>query len=59
MILQSLEEFSLDTYIDEDKIRASKMDFGLVTVEFDGLKPVPVEIFKEDIPKGKIKDHNG
>lgn len=47
----------LDTYIDEDKIRASKMDFGLVTVEFDGLKPVPVEIFKEDIPKGKIKDY--
>lgn len=47
----------LDTYIDEDKIRASEMDFGLVTVEFDGLKPVPVEIFKEDIPKGKIKDY--
>lgn len=47
----------LDTYIDEDKIRTSEMDFGLVTVEFDGLKPVPVEIFKEDIPKGKIKDY--
>lgn len=47
----------LDTYIDEDKIRESDMDFGLVTVEFDGLKPIPVEIFKEDIPKGKIKDY--
>lgn len=47
----------LDTYIDEDRIRKSDIDFGLVTVEFDGLKPVPVEIFKEDIPKGKIKDY--
>lgn len=47
----------LDTYIDEDKIRKSDIDFGLVTVEFDGLKPIPVEIFKEDIPKGKIKDY--
>lgn len=47
----------LDLYIDEEKIRKSDMDFGLVTIEFDGLKPIPVEIFKEDIPKGKIKDY--
>ena len=47
----------LDLYIDEEKIRKSDMDFGLVTIEFDGLKPVPVEIFKEDIPEGKIKDY--
>lgn len=47
----------LDTYIDEDKIRNSEMDFGLVTIEFDGIKPKPIEIFKEDIPYGKIKDY--
>lgn len=47
----------LDTYIYEDKIRNSKMDFGLVTIEVDGIKTNPIEIFKEDIPYGKIKDY--
>lgn len=47
----------LDMYIDEDKIRNSKMDFGLVTIELDGIKTNPIEIFKEDIPYGKIKDY--
>lgn len=47
----------LDKYIDEDKLRASDIDFGLVTVKFDGVKPVPVEIFKEEIPYGELKDY--
>ncbi len=45
----------LNAYIDEERIRASNMDFGLVTVNLSELKHV--EIFKEDIPKGDIKDY--
>ena len=37
------------------KLRNSNMDFGLVTVELGPL--TPIELFKEDIPKGKIKDY--
>ncbi len=39
----------------EDKIRASKKDFGIVTVCLTDMKPM--EIFKEDIPAGKISDY--
>lgn len=46
---------SLETYIDEDKIRKSKMDFGMVTVNLSELKPI--HIFKEDIPKGELKNY--
>lgn len=45
----------LDYYIDEEKIRASQTDFGLVTVSFSDFKPV--EIFKEDIPQGRLRDY--
>lgn len=45
----------LDTYIDEDRIRNSSMDFGIVTINLTDLKSV--EIFKEDIPQGEIKDY--
>lgn len=45
----------LDTYIDEDKIRKSPLDFGIVTINLTDLKSV--EIFKEDIPQGEIKDY--
>ena len=45
----------LDTYIDEDKIRNSPMDFGLVTVSLTDFKAY--EVFKEDIPYGKLKDY--
>ncbi|TJX15641.1 patatin-like phospholipase family protein [Tissierella creatinini] len=45
----------LNQYIDEDRIRASNMDFGLVTVNLSDLKSI--EIFKEDIPKGEMKDY--
>ena len=45
----------VDELIDEEKIRKSKVDFGLVTVELGPLSPI--ELFKEDIPRGKIKDY--
>lgn len=41
--------------IDEDKIRKSNIDFGFVTTQFVPLKKV--EIYKEDIPKGKMCDY--
>lgn len=44
----------LDKYIDEDKIRNSGMDFGVVTVNLSELKPL--EIYIEDIPKGELKN---
>lgn len=45
----------LNTYIDEEKIRNSNMDFGLVTINLTNFKPV--EIFIEDIPKGELKNY--
>ena len=45
----------VDELIDEEKLRNSNIDFGLVTVELTPL--TPIELFKEDIPKGKIKDY--
>lgn len=45
----------LNDYIDEEKIRASDIDFGLVTINLTDLKPI--EIFIEDIPKGELKDY--
>lgn len=40
--------------IDEDKIRRSFMDYGLVTINLTDFKPV--ELLKEDIPYGELKD---
>lgn len=45
----------LDQYIDEEKLRKSPIDFGLVTVSLSDLKPV--QIYKEAIPEGMIKDY--
>ena len=45
----------LDKYIHEEKIRESELDFGVVTVNVTDLKSI--EIFKEDIPQGEIKDY--
>lgn len=45
----------LDTYIDEDKIRKSPMDFGVVTVSLSDFKAY--EVFKEDIPQGELKNY--
>lgn len=45
----------LEENIKEDKLRASKKDFGLVTISLTDLKPL--EIFLEDIPRGEVVDY--
>lgn len=44
----------IDNMIEEDKVRASDVDFGLVTVQVSSLKAM--ELTKEEIPHGKLKD---
>lgn len=44
----------LEKYIDEEKIRSSNIEFGVVTAELPSLKGHCV--FAKDIPKGKIND---
>ena len=46
----------LEKTIDEDLIRNSNKDFGLVTVMWDG-KIVPNPMFIENIPNGKLLDY--
>ena len=41
--------------IDEDKLRNSRIDFGIVTVSLTDLKPV--EVFIDKIPQGKLHDY--
>ncbi len=41
--------------IDEDRIRKSPIDFGMVTVDLTERKAV--EIFKDEIPEGKLADY--
>ena len=59
-----LEQKGLDTsrirellkrVVDEEKLRSSPIDFGLVTVSISDLKPL--ELYKEDIPEGKMVDY--
>lgn len=45
----------LSSYIDEEKVRASGIDFGLVTFSLSERKPY--EIFLDDIPEGKLVDY--
>ena len=45
----------LKDMIDEEKIRNSYMDYGLVTVRVNDLKPL--YLFKEDMKKGKIHEY--
>jgi len=45
----------LETYIDEDKIRCSDKDFGLVTVNITDKKSL--ELLKQEIPYGKMIDY--
>lgn len=45
----------LTELIDEDKIRNSGKDFGIVTVSLTDLKPL--EIFIEDIPQGQLVEY--
>jgi len=45
----------IDNLLDEDKLRNSDIDFGLVTVNLTEMKPL--ELFIEDIPKGKVNEY--
>ena len=45
----------LGELIDEEKLRRSFMDFGLVTINLTDFKPV--EVFKEDIPQGELRNY--
>jgi len=45
------------SYLDEDKIRASKIEYGLVTIEKNENKFIPLRLFKEDIPNGLLIDY--
>lgn len=45
----------INRLIDEDKVRASDVDYGLVTVQFSSLKAM--ELTKEEIPQGMLKDY--
>lgn len=45
----------LDKYIDEDRVRASKMDFGLSTFNLTDMKPVEITI--DEIPQGELKNY--
>lgn len=45
----------LNSLIDEEKIRNSDIDFGLVTVNLTDFKPI--EVFAEDIPQGQLKEY--
>lgn len=44
-----------ETYIDEEKLRASNIEYGMVTVSVSDKKPVYV--YKENIAEGKIVDY--
>ena len=45
----------LDNFIDEDKLRKSNVDFGLVTVSVTDKKPL--ELYKDDIDNGMISSY--
>ena len=45
----------LEKYIDEDRVRRSPIEYGLVVVEKLGLKPH--RLFREDIPRGRLIDY--
>ena len=48
---------ALELMIDEEKIRKSKMDFGLVTVKAKSKRFQPLYLFKEDMKEGTIADY--
>lgn len=45
----------IDNLCDEEKMRASRIDFGLVTVEYPSL--TPVQITKNEMEQGSMKDY--
>ncbi|OWZ83878.1 patatin-like phospholipase family protein [Natranaerobius trueperi] len=46
---------TVESVIDEEKIHNSTMDFGVVTISISDFKPL--ELYKEDIPLGKMVDY--
>lgn len=54
MDVENLEKLLLK-YLDENKVRKSKIDYGLVTFNLTTLKAMTY--VKKDIPKGKLKDY--
>ena len=44
---------TIEDLLDEDNIRNSKIDFGLVTISINDKKPL--RLFIDDIPKGELK----
>lgn len=55
MSMENIRTF-INRYLDEDKVRSSRVDLGFVTVDVsDGFQPI--EIFKEDVPYGKLADY--
>lgn len=54
MDVTPLEEI-VERVLNEDALRASPIDFGLVTVEQRGLRPRELPL--KDIPRGKVKDY--
>lgn len=48
-------ESNIDKVINEQKIRKSKIDFGIVTVNLSNLKPKTLT--KKNIPMGKLNDY--
>ncbi len=45
----------MDTLLDESRVRASKVDFGIVTVSLTDFKPL--EMFINDIPEGQLSEY--
>lgn len=45
----------VEKYIDEEKVRASEVDYGLVTVRARDRKPFALK--KSEIPQGQLKDY--
>ncbi|MEA1976220.1 MAG: patatin-like phospholipase family protein [Bacillota bacterium] len=52
--INPLRQMLIDN-INEEELRESKIDFGLVTVSFTDFKPI--EVFIKDIPKGKLIEY--
>lgn len=46
----------LEEKVDEEKIRNSSFEFGITTAYWDG-KIFPINLYKEDIPKGRMVDY--
>lgn len=45
----------IDEYVDEDKLRESGVEFGVMTISLTEVKPY--ELFVDDIPKGRVADY--